>query len=232
MILYYSCSGSSKHIAELIATKYSEEIVCLNNDIKNGGVGDFYSDVPYIIISPIFNMRIPHELSDYIERSTFKGSDEVIYIAVCSYSSGNARAYVSNLFKSKGKRTFFSAVTMPSTNAFCRSKMSEKTRLSVIARAEAEALRIAHNVYGAEPIMQQSVSLVGVIGSALNPTIVKNHTDKRLKVDVSCDGCGKCVDACSLNNIELMDGKAVFKHTLCNHCSACINTCPHKAIKI
>lgn len=232
MILYYSCSGSSKHIAELIAAKYSEDIVCLNSDIKSGATGDFYSDIPFIIVSPIFNMRIPHELSAYLERSSFKGSNEVIYIAVCSYSSGNARSYVNNLFKAKKMRTFYSAVVMPSTNVFCRSKMSEKTRANVIQRAEAEALRIAHNVYSSEPIIQQSVSLVGVIGSALNPTIVKYHTDKRLQIDSTCDGCGLCVEACNLNNIELIDGNVSFKHNSCNHCSACINTCPQRAIKL
>lgn len=232
MILYYSCTGNSKHIAEIIANKYEEDTVCFNDDIKNGATGDFYSDIPYIIVSPIFNMRIPHELSAYLERSSFKGSNEVIYIAVCSYSSGNARGYVNNLFKAKKMRTFYSAVVMPSTNAFCRSKMSEKTRASVIQRAEAEALRLAHNIYNAEPIIQQSVSLVGLIGSALNPTIVKYHNDKKLKVDSSCDGCGICIEACNLNNIELIDGSVNFKHNSCNHCSACINKCPKQAIKV
>lgn len=231
MILYYSCSGSSKHIAEVIAEKYEEDAICINEGVKNGVWGDYYSDTPYIIICPIFNMLIPHNVCVYLKNSRFEGSDEVIFMGVCSYSAGNARGYVNSLFKQKGKKSIFTSIIMPSTNVFGRAKMSDKQKAKVVARAEVEALKIAHLVYSAAPIPQTAVSLVGVIGSALNPTIVKMLTDKKIIVNDNCTRCGKCSEVCTLNNIVVDDDGVKFLHN-CNHCSACINNCPEKAISV
>ena len=120
---------------------------------------------------------------------------------------------------------------MPSTNVFGRAKMSDKQKAKVVARAEVEALKIAHLVYSAAPIPQTAVSLVGVIGSALNPTIVKMLTDKKIIVNDNCTRCGKCSEVCTLNNIVVDDDGVKFLHN-CNHCSACINNCPEKAISV
>lgn len=229
MILSYSCSGSSKHIADVIAENYEEDAICINEGVKNGVWGDFYSDVPFIIICPIFNMRIPHNVYEYLKNSRFEGSDEIVFMGVCSYSAGNARGYVNTLFKQKGKRCIFTAIIMPSTNVFARSKMSEKQKENVVKRAEVEALKIAHLTYSAAPIAQTAVSLVGVIGSALNPYIVKTLTDKKIVVNENCTKCGKCGEVCTMNNIVVEEDGVKFLHH-CNHCSACINNCPENAI--
>ena len=45
-----------------------------------------------------------------------------------------------------------------------------------------------------------------------------------------CDGCGVCVEACSVGAIQLVDQRAVIDEALCTQCEACINACPNKAI--
>jgi Fe-S-cluster-containing hydrogenase component 2 len=46
----------------------------------------------------------------------------------------------------------------------------------------------------------------------------------------SCDGCGICVDACSVGAIQLLDQRAVIDEALCTQCEACTDACPNGAI--
>lgn len=45
-----------------------------------------------------------------------------------------------------------------------------------------------------------------------------------------CDGCGVCVEACSVGAIQLVDQRAVIDEALCTQCEACIGACPDEAI--
>ena len=46
----------------------------------------------------------------------------------------------------------------------------------------------------------------------------------------ACIGCGRCVELCPLNNIQLENSKPVWGKN-CTHCMACICYCPKEAIE-
>lgn len=243
MVLYYTCSQSSKRVAEIIAQRIEDDIECMNEAVKSQNGKEYYSSKPYVIVSPIFNMDLPEPFKQHLEKSVFNGSDDIIFVAVCSYSSGNARRTVRSIMRSKlrtkiyadakkkgaGKSVYFNVVVMPSTNVFARAYMSEKERAKVIERGDEQALIIAKSILKYE-FQPSSVSLVGAIGTLMSPLIRKTLKDSRLTVTDKCVGCGKCVEACSFDNIALSNGKAEFLHKQCNHCSACVNLCPEHAV--
>lgn len=49
-------------------------------------------------------------------------------------------------------------------------------------------------------------------------------------VEENCNGCGKCLKACSCNAIEMVNQKAKLDLNSCNLCKACIEACKQKAI--
>ena len=62
-------------------------------------------------------------------------------------------------------------------------------------------------------------------------TKIKN-IHKKLHIDYWCEGCGKCVERCQQNALEIVDDKAKVDHDKCLLCGYCGSVCPQFAIKI
>jgi heterodisulfide reductase subunit A-like polyferredoxin len=53
------------------------------------------------------------------------------------------------------------------------------------------------------------------------------------KVDTGkCTGCMLCVDACSFDAVEIINGVAVVDEVACVECGACVEQCPNEAISL
>jgi NAD-dependent dihydropyrimidine dehydrogenase PreA subunit len=54
---------------------------------------------------------------------------------------------------------------------------------------------------------------------------------KMMQVDLEkCTGCGECLEACSVEAISLIEGKAAIDADTCLSCGACVQACPAGAI--
>jgi ferredoxin len=52
-----------------------------------------------------------------------------------------------------------------------------------------------------------------------------------MQVDLEkCTGCGECLDACSVEAISLIEGKAAIDGDTCLSCGVCVQACPVGAI--
>ena len=55
-------------------------------------------------------------------------------------------------------------------------------------------------------------------------------TDRSIKVNDKCNGCGTCAVVCPACNIEIENSRPAFKHK-CEVCFACDEWCPRQAIQ-
>lgn len=54
-------------------------------------------------------------------------------------------------------------------------------------------------------------------------------TDRSIRLDEACTGCGTCTRICPAENIKMVDGRPEFQHR-CEMCFACDEWCPSGAI--
>lgn len=52
------------------------------------------------------------------------------------------------------------------------------------------------------------------------------------KISDTCSGCSACVDACPVEAISMIDGKASVDDEKCIDCGACVGECPLEAISL
>jgi UDP-glucose 4-epimerase len=52
-----------------------------------------------------------------------------------------------------------------------------------------------------------------------------------VQITDTCDGCGKCVETCIWQNVEMVDGRAV-QGDACKGCTRCAMVCPIGAVKV
>lgn len=71
-------------------------------------------------------------------------------------------------------------------------------------------------------------------GAQIPENVLKALKEKkrRLHIDGWCEGCGKCIERCGQQALELREGKAVVDMDKCVLCGYCGSVCPQFAIKI
>lgn len=47
-----------------------------------------------------------------------------------------------------------------------------------------------------------------------------------------CDGCGECVEACPVDVLEMVDGKASVTDAECLGCESCVAVCSNEAVTV
>ncbi len=68
--------------------------------------------------------------------------------------------------------------------------------------------------------------LISMLSGCKKPSTVEVHIDRS-----ACNGCGRCLQVCPYDAIELdNNGKAVIDQTLCKQDGLCVRECPQNAI--
>ena len=64
MIFYFSATGNSRFVAKVLADHCQDELVCLNDYLKNNSKGEFSSEKPYVLVAPVYAWKIPARVQD------------------------------------------------------------------------------------------------------------------------------------------------------------------------
>ena len=80
MILYFSGTGNSRYISEVINSILNDEIVCINDYLKNNQKSIFESTKPYIIVCPTYAWRIPRVVEEFISNNVFNGNKMIYFV--------------------------------------------------------------------------------------------------------------------------------------------------------
>ena len=232
MILYFSGTGNSRFAAEKIAEITGDELVCLNNYIKDGIAGDFVSGKPFVLVCPTYAWRVPLELERFMENARLEGSDEMYFVLTCGSSTAGAQSYARKLCTKIGKIfKGFRTVVMPE-NYIAMFPVPDPDEAADIVKRAIPVIEDAAETIARGDELSEKVPAFGRIMSTLVNWVFFTFMvkDKGFHLEKECTSCGQCAKLCPLNNITLEGGKPVWGGN-CTHCMSCICGCPAECIE-
>ena len=227
MILYFSGTGNSQFIAEILNEKLNDEIINIENNLND--IKTYQSDKPYIFVLPTYAYRIPRIIEEFIKQNTFSNNQNVYIVLTCGASTGNAYKYAKSLIEDK-KMKFrgLSSIVMPENYIALFPIPDNDKALKIIEKGKEDALKLADNIITQKdfPIMKDTI-IGELLSNQVNEIFFRYIVnDKGFKINDDCIHCLKCVEICPLNNIS----KELVFLGHCTHCMRCICSCPKEAI--
>lgn len=233
MILYFTGTGNSRYIAEKIAKEVKDELINVNEKIKQNDNSTIKIDGRLIFVMPTYAWRIPAIVRDWILRTDFIGVNQTWFVMNCGSEIGNAAKYNKELCEHKNFTYMGTAQVVMPENYIAMFDAPDKE----------EAKQI---IFKAEPVIDNIISLIkegkkftiprnNLYDRFMSGTVNKIFYSLFVKADAfvttdKCIGCGKCEQVCPLNNIWIQNDKPVWGKE-CTHCMACICHCPVEAIE-
>lgn len=233
MILYFTGTGNSRHIARLISKEIDDEIISINELIKSGSNNEIRSDKPFVIIAPTYAWRIPMVVEKFIKNTNLSGNKKVYFILTCGADTGDATSFLKDISKEKGLEFMgLRALVMPDNYIVMYSTPSDEENERRIKNAEEEVNKIVKYIVSGRKFEEHKTTIIDRMKSnSINKMFYKIYVKaKGFHTTDKCISCGKCEGLCPLNNIILVDWKPKWGEN-CTHCMACICGCPTYAIE-
>lgn len=236
MILYFSGTGNSRYIAELLAKELDDELQSMNQLIKKGEPVKLSSDRPWVIVCPTYAWRPPRIVTEFIGKNRFVGNRKVYFLLTCDTNTLNSIHYVRETCQKKGWELMgFAEIIMTDNYIIMAKNLRPEAEIQKrLAHAEREVRTLATLMANSErlPSFCKSGGIVGKIsGSLVNDFFYRVLIDgKGFYATEDCINCGKCTAICPLNNIKAEAGRPTWGGN-CTNCMACIGICPVQAVE-
>ena len=233
MILYFSGTGNSKYVAEKIKKLTGDELVSINEKIKNNDNNKITVNEKLVFVMPTYAWRLPRVVREWIIKTNFTGVKNVWFVMTCGSEIGNSAKYNTQLCKIKSFSYMGTAqVVMPENYILMFNSPEQSEIVNITEKAEPIIEKIANEIFENKQFSIPRNNfydkiMSGPVNMLFYPMFVKS---KPFYADDKCTGCGKCEKVCPLNNIELKNGRPVWNKN-CTHCTACISYCPVGAIE-
>ncbi len=228
MIYYFSATGNSKHAAEVIAEKTGDTAVNIVDALKNG-IPENKTDKTGFVF-PVYFWGLPEIVKRFASSDSVKNSlgKYVFCVITCGANTGSADKMLE---KALGRKIDYSfSLKMPDNYVVMYDPCEKEKAKRYLRHADKEIEIICDEIGG--KICKKS----GASGGELNSFIVSKLYDpfrktKKFFADNKCTSCGLCEKICPDNIIVIENGKPKWTKSKCQHCTACINRCPAKAIQ-
>lgn len=230
-IYYFSATGNSLYVAKRICEEVKTGEVISIPTILDENESIALEDDVIGFIYPIHCGSVPIVVESFLKKlSSIKAS----YIFAVGVTGGGGAdlsfKHINKILLDKAKLS----------NHFTVKYISNYIRAGRNVTEE----RVNESMRGNEPVIYDiSQSILKRdkrdIGSNLGADFLMykmwrdyfKNKDKGFNVNENCIACNLCKEVCPVSNIDLEDGKPVWKGN-CTDCMACINLCPKSAINI
>lgn len=236
IIYYFTGTGNSLAAAQKIAAVLEDcELVPIGSVMETPG--DVIPPADRVgIVCPVYFCGLPAMVAAFAGRLRLAGAGYLFAVVTLGggVGAGSALRQLDGIFRrhlSRGLDAGF-WVKMPGNYILMYDPPAGEERDAVLAAADGELARIAGTVKQSRKEEFSCSFAERLVHPLVYSWFVSRvHTeDRKFTVTDRCTSCGICAAVCPAENIELVEGKPVWKHH-CELCCGCIHLCPVQAIQ-
>lgn len=235
MIFYFTGTGNSQMVAEIIAEHNGDRAVNITDAMKRGEYDytlGFDDAVGFVL--PTYYYGIPIQIPSFIEKLNFSNQPRYVWTCLtCDGQTAGAGGMLAQHLRARGwaPNAHFSCPVVNNA-VVLGNQMPVRHPEILLDRAQNRAASIAKYVKDRRSGNYDECAGMGADFLTMqNYGFYKNgRKTKHFRVNSNCVACGRCADQCPSMSIELRGGKPVWTAQQCYYCLRCINNCPTKAI--
>jgi ferredoxin/flavodoxin len=231
IIFCFSATGNSLTTARDIAERIGDtKIVPIAKAIKASHVNLQYERIGFVF--PVYYISVPPIIRRFIARLDFDSSQYIFAAITAGVVTGQSFTFLSKFIEERGgclNAAF--PVQMPGNNINLYDAWPVALQCILNKRAKKKTAKIAGIIKEKRttPIPKGNILFRLFKTSFIDTVNGFSKFAKDYRVNEKCTGCGTCARICPIDNITMTDKKPVWGNN-CEHCTACIQWCPAKAI--
>lgn len=235
IIYYFTGTGNSLTGAKKIAVALGDcELVPIALLQKMSG--DITPPAERVgILCPVYFSGLPAMVASFAGRLDLAAAKYVFAVVTHGGGGGSAALHqLDSVLRKRQDRGLDAGfeVTMPGNYILMYGSPTGKKQEEILARADAQIAGITGPVSRCERQALPSSLITRLLHALIYPWFRSHvHTgDKKFTATDKCTSCGTCAAICPADNIEMVEGRPVWKHH-CELCCGCIHLCPAGAIQ-
>lgn len=240
MILYFSGTGNSLRVAQILAEQLHERMFCMERPISE--MPPMERDEPLGLVFPVYAWGVPQIVEAFVGNLCAERQDVVPHadwryvwtVMTCGDDMGYADHILQRCMGRRVDAAF--AVQMPNTYVCLPGFDVDAPELAArkVADTRERLPEIGRIIQHREPARQLLRGIMPwtktyVLRPLFNRFLV---TDRYFSASADCSACGRCARDCPAHAIRLAEGRPQWAHDdACTGCLRCYHQCPKRAIE-
>lgn len=242
MILYFSATGNSEHVARRIAAATDDRVMSIERfDAEAFHLAVTESPYQLGFVAPVYACGLPTPMIEFLKTVDLSdGADAnggkqpyTFYVSTYGSTTGQSAKFARDLLRERGLELHAAmSVKMPDTwtPVFDLSDSQKVEGINRAAEAQIDAVIEAVRERRTGDMMRHRVPL---FASCAYHAFGLPRMQQTSKFAVDADRCidgGLCAKRCPMAAIEMRDGLPVWAKPECAACLRCLHCCPKFAI--
>lgn len=214
----FSATGNSLITASILAEAIGARLISVPSTKNLVQIHEDSDTVGFVF--PVYYGNMPYPVREMISKMHFRPEAYIFTVTTYRGHAGDVAKRMDVLLKTRGAKLSLSlGLPMPGNSFINKPEVDEK--YLAMQQKNIEALL--------PPLTAREVNDYSADGEIKETPIDTANNFRGITAEDTCNGCGRCVSVCPMNNISLENGKAIIGND-CATCLACFHWCPVEAI--